>query len=51
MATVLTGTEHYIYRKDGRIYLYRVGGGDPVLFIHGVRSSGWTWRVESQEVV
>ena len=44
MATVLTGTEHYIYRKDGRIYLYRVGGGDPVLFIHGVRSSGWTWR-------
>jgi pimeloyl-ACP methyl ester carboxylesterase len=42
--TELTGTEHSIYRKDGKVYLYKVGAGEPVLFIHGVRSSGWTWR-------
>lgn len=40
----LMGTEHYIYRKDGKIRIYCVGGGEPVLFIHGVRNSGWTWR-------
>ena len=40
----LMGTEHYIYRRDGNIRVYRVGGGEPVLFIHGSRNSGWTWR-------
>ncbi len=44
MATALMGTEHDIYRKDGKVYLYRVGSGEPVLFIHGVRGSSWTWR-------
>ena len=44
MSPPLTGTEHHIYRKDGMVYLYKVGGGPPLLFIHGVRGSGWTWR-------
>ena len=44
MAAPLMGTEHHIYRKDGMVYLYKVGDGEPVLFIHGVRGSGWTWR-------
>jgi len=44
MATALMGMEHNIYRADGKVYVNRVGGGDPVLFIHGVGNSGQTWR-------
>ena len=44
MATALLGTEHYIYRKDGKVYVYKVGGGEPVIFLHAVGLSGWTWR-------
>ena len=44
MATALMGVEHNIYRADGKVYVHRVGGGDPVLFIHGVGGSGRTWR-------
>ena len=40
----LMGTEHYVYRRDGRIYVYKVGGGEPVIFLHAVGLSGWTWR-------
>lgn len=43
-STSLLGTEHYIYRRDGRIYVYRVGSGDPIIFLHAIGSSGWTWR-------
>jgi pimeloyl-ACP methyl ester carboxylesterase len=43
MATKLTGIEHNIYRSDGKVHLYRVGGGDPILFIHGVGGNGSTW--------
>ena len=44
MATKLMGTEHYIYRRDGRVYAYQVGGGEPVIFLHAVGSSGVTWN-------
>ena len=44
MATALLGTEHYIYRKDGKLYVYQVGGGEPVVFLHAVGGSGWSWR-------
>lgn len=44
MAESLSETGHRIYRRDGMIYLEKVGTGDPVLFIHGVRGSGTTWR-------
>ena len=37
------GTDHYIYRNDGRIYLRKVGGGEPVVFLHAVGLSGWAW--------
>ena len=44
MTTALMGTEHYIYRRDGKIYVYKVGGGEPVIFLHAVGQSGWSWR-------
>ena len=40
----LMGTEHYVYRRDGKIYVYKVGGGEPVIFLHAVGKSGWSWR-------
>ena len=40
----LMGTEQYIYCRDGRIYVYKVGGGEPVIFLHAVGLSGWTGR-------
>ena len=40
MATALLGTEHYIYRKDGKIYVYLVGGGEPIVFLHAADESG-----------
>ena len=40
MATKLMGIEHSIYRSDGKVHLYRVGGGAPILFIHGVGGHG-----------
>lgn len=42
--TPVLGTDHYIYRRDGRVYVYKVGGGEPVVFLHAVGMSGWTWR-------
>ena len=44
MNTKMMGTEHYVYRKDGRVYAYQVGGGEPVIFLHAVGSSGATWN-------
>jgi pimeloyl-ACP methyl ester carboxylesterase len=43
MTTALQGTEHYVYRRDGRVYVYRVGGGEPAILLHAVGSSGETW--------
>lgn len=44
MATSLLGTDHYIYRKDGRIYIYKVGreahAGGPESREHGRPDSG-----------
>ena len=44
MTTALMGTEHYIYRRDGKVYVYKVGGGEPVILLHAVGQSGWSWR-------
>ena len=44
MTSTLMGTEHYVYRRDGRVYLRKIGGGEPLLFLHPVGSSGWSWR-------
>lgn len=44
MTNTLSRTEHNIYRKDGKVYLYAVGSGEPLVFLHGVGNSGWTWR-------
>ena len=44
MANTLMGTDHYIYRNDGRIYVHRVGGGEPIIFLHAVGLSGWSWE-------
>ena len=38
------GTEHYISREDGRVYYHRVGRGEPIVFLHAVGLSGWSWR-------
>ncbi|MCZ6789398.1 MAG: alpha/beta hydrolase [Chloroflexi bacterium] len=44
MAAALMGTDHYVYRQDGRVYLHKIGGGEPLLFLHLVGASGWSWR-------
>ena len=41
MSPSFMGTDHYIYRNGGRIYLHKVGGGEPVVFLHAVGLSGW----------
>lgn len=43
MSTALLGTEHYVYRSDGRIFAHQVGGGNPAILLHAVGSSGETW--------
>ena len=43
-APALLGTEHYIYRKDGKVYVHRVGDGDPVVFLHSVSSHAAAWK-------
>lgn len=43
MAT-LNGTEHYVSRADGRIYYYKVGTGDPLIFLHASGGTGETWN-------
>ena len=40
----MLGTDHYIYRRYGRVYVHKMGGGEPVIFLHAVGLSGWTWR-------
>ncbi|MBI2166487.1 MAG: alpha/beta hydrolase [Chloroflexi bacterium] len=44
MASGIQATEHYAALKDGRVYYQKVGQGPPLVFIHGVGGSGWTWR-------
>ena len=36
MDAPLMGTDHYIYRRDGRIYVRKIGAGDPIIFLHAV---------------
>ena len=50
MATDFMGTEHYIYRRDGKIYVYQVGGGEPIIFLHTTGGSGWYWRKAVAEI-
>ncbi len=42
--TPIKGTEHYVSRPDGRVYYYKAGSGEPLIFLHGTGSSGWSWR-------
>lgn len=44
MATGLKGTEHYVSRPDGRAYYYKIGKGEPLVFMHSAGASGWAWR-------
>lgn len=45
MAKLLTGSEHYVYRRDGRIYVHASGRGEKsIVFLHAVGRSGWYWR-------
>ena len=47
-ASTLLGIEHYIYRTDGRVYVRRVGDGEPIIFLHSVSShaKAWAYMVE-----
>ena len=38
------GTGHYVSRKDGRVYYDQRGNGEPLIFMHAVGLSGWSWR-------
>ena len=42
-AATLMGLEHYIYRRDGKVYVHRLGGGEPIIFLHSVGSHGAAW--------
>ena len=44
MVGPMTISEHYVARKDGRIYYARVGKGEPLLMLHAAGLSGWSWR-------
>lgn len=44
MVTPTKGTEHYVSRSDGRVYYYKTGRGEPLVFLHGTGSSGWSWK-------
>ena len=46
MARPMTSSEHYVSRKDGRVYFSKVGHGDALIFLHGmgVDGSGSIWR-------
>jgi len=40
----LKGTDNYVSRKDGKVYYYKVGEGEPLIMLHNVGRSGWIWR-------
>ena len=40
----MTGTEHYVSRADGRVYYYKVGEGEPLILLHNIELSGFTWE-------
>jgi pimeloyl-ACP methyl ester carboxylesterase len=45
MVKLLIGSEHYVYRSDGRIYVHASGTGEEsIVFLHAVGRSGWHWR-------
>lgn len=37
-------TGHYVSRKDGKVYYDKRGEGEPLIFMHAVGMSGWSWR-------
>ena len=43
VATALTRTEHYVSREDGKVYYYKVGEGEPVIFLHNIELSSYIW--------
>lgn len=44
MASQVKATEHYVSRKDGKLYFLKVGEGAPLVFLHANGSSGFAWR-------
>ena len=44
MAQTFLGTDHYVYRRDGKLYVRKVGSGDPLVLLHINGLSGWSWR-------
>ena len=44
MPSSMTKTEHYVSRKDGRVYYVKVGQGEPLVLLHPAGISGWSWR-------
>lgn len=43
MATQLEKTEHYVNRKDGCVYYFKEGRGDPVVFLHPCPAGAWVF--------
>ena len=37
-------TDHYVSRPEGRVYYAKSGSGEPLLLLHPVGISGWSWR-------
>ena len=37
-------TDHYVSREDGSVYYTKLGQGDPLVFLHSIGLSGWSWR-------
>ena len=37
-------TDHYVSRPEGRVYYAKSGNGEPLLLLHPVGISGWSWR-------
>lgn len=44
MTTPMKGTEHYVSRPDGKVYYFRTGHGEPLVFLHAAGLSGWSFR-------
>ena len=44
MASPDGSTDHYVSREDGSVYYAKLGQGEPLVFLHSVGLSGWSWR-------
>jgi pimeloyl-ACP methyl ester carboxylesterase len=44
MATAMTRTEHNVSREDGNVYYYKVGQGEPLVFLHNVELGHFIWE-------